>query len=80
MTPILPILFLGVALLYSMAGFGGGSSYIALLAISGLPAAGIPVLALSCNLIVASQGSFILGRAGHLRPQLLIPLLTGSIT
>lgn len=79
MTPFLPVLFLGVALLYSMAGFGGGSSYIALLAISGLPLAGIPVLALSCNLMVASQGSVILGRAGHLRAKLLKPLLCGSI-
>jgi uncharacterized membrane protein YfcA len=62
-----------------MAGFGGGSSYIAFLAISGLPVAAIPVLALSCNLIVSGQGSIILARNGHLRKRLLLPLLAGSI-
>lgn len=79
MTALLPVAFFAVALLYSMAGFGGGSSYIALLAISGLPLAAIPVLSLSCNLLVSTQGSFILARSGHLRLRLLAPLLAGSV-
>lgn len=62
-----------------MAGFGGGSTYIALLAISGLPLAVVPVLALSCNLIVSGQGSVALIKRGHARRSILVPLLVGSI-
>ncbi len=79
MSSLLPLVFFGVAVLYAMAGFGGGSSYIALLAISGLPLASIPVLALSCNLIVSTQGAIILARAGHCQRRLVIPLLAGSV-
>lgn len=62
-----------------MAGFGGGSTYIALLAISGLPLAAIPVIALTCNLIVSSQGSLLLIKRGHAKWPLLLPLLAGSV-
>jgi uncharacterized membrane protein YfcA len=76
---LLPIAFLGIAFLYSMAGFGGGSSYIAFMVIGGLPVASIPVLALSCNLIVSGQGSLILARSGKVNMKLLLPLLLGSV-
>ena len=79
MTYLLPVIFILVAILYSMAGFGGGSTYIAVLAISGLPLAVVPVIALTCNLIVTSQGSFLLIRKGHAQWPLLLPLLAGSI-
>ena len=79
MTLLLPLVFFGVAFLYAMAGFGGGSSYIAFLAISGLPVGAIPVLALICNLIVAGQGSLILAKGGHLKSRFLVPLLACSI-
>jgi uncharacterized membrane protein YfcA len=79
MSVLLPLVFFGIAFLYAMAGFGGGSSYIAFLAISGLPVASIPVLALSCNLIVSGQGSLILARTGNFRKDLLLPLLAGSV-
>ena len=76
---LLPVLFAAVAFLYAMAGFGGGSTYIALLAISGLPLAVVPVLALSCNLVVTAQGSWLLIRKGLAEWKLLIPLLSASI-
>ena len=76
---LLPPAFLGIAFLYSMAGFGGGSSYIALLAISGIPVASIPVLALSCNLIVSTQGSILLYRRGHFRLKWIMPLVATSV-
>lgn len=79
MVALLPVLFLCVAWLYAMAGFGGGSTYIALLAISGLPLTAVPVIALSCNLIVSGQGSLALIRRGHARRAILVPLLLGSI-
>ncbi len=76
---LLPVLFAAVAFLYSMAGFGGGSTYIALLAISGLPLAAVPIIALSCNLVVTTQGSYLLIRKGHANWKLLLPLLSASI-
>lgn len=79
MLPLLPVLFFFVACLYAMAGFGGGSTYTALLAISGLPLTAIPVISLVCNLIVTSQGSFRLIRKGHASWPILLPLLIGSI-
>lgn len=75
----LPIAFAGVAFLYSLAGFGGGSTYIALLAISGLPLATVPVIALTCNLLVTVQGSVMLIRKGYAHWRLIVPLLAGSI-
>ena len=62
-----------------MAGFGGGSTYIALLAISGLPLVAIPVVALSCNLIVSTQGSILLSKRGFAEWPILRPLLIASI-
>ena len=78
-TALLPILFLCVAWLYAMAGFGGGSTYIALLAISGLPLTAIPIVALSCNLIVSTQGSILLTKRGFAQWRILRPLLVASI-
>ncbi|MEO0510688.1 MAG: sulfite exporter TauE/SafE family protein [Verrucomicrobiota bacterium] len=76
---IFPIIFLAVAWLYAMVGFGGGSTYIALLAISGLPLTAVPVLALICNLVVSSQGSALLVKRGYAEWSILAPLLLGSI-
>ncbi len=47
---ILSILFFVTAILYSSVGFGGGSAYLALLLISGVPYFIFPILALSCNI------------------------------
>ncbi len=76
---VLPFLFVAVACLYAMAGFGGGSTYIALLAVSGLPLAVVPIISLTCNLIVTSQGSLLLARRGYARGAILRPLLLGSV-
>lgn len=50
------ISFALVALTYSLVGFGGGSSYIAILTMSGSDYRIIPVVALGCNLIVVAGG------------------------
>ena len=75
----LAILFLVVAALYSSVGFGGGSTYLALLLIWGIPYFIFPVIALSCNIIVVSGNCFNYIRAGNLNFRLLIPYLIGSI-
>jgi len=77
--PVLAILFLVTAILYSSVGFGGGSTYLALLLIWGVPYFIFPVIALSCNIIVVSGNCFNYIRAGNLNLRLLIPYLIGSI-
>ena len=76
---LLAILFLVTAILYSSVGFGGGSTYLALLLIWGIPYFVFPVIALSCNIIVVSGNCFNYIRAGNLNLKLLIPYLIGSI-
>ena len=73
------ILFLVTAILYSSVGFGGGSTYLALLLIWGIPYSVFPVIALSCNIIVVSGNCFNYIRAGNLNFKLLFPYLVGSI-
>ena len=76
---ILSILFFVTAILYSSVGFGGGSTYLALLLIWDIPYYIFPIIALSCNIIVVSGNCFNYIRAGHLNLKLLIPYLIGSI-
>ena len=76
---LLAILFLATAILYSSVGFGGGSTYLALLLIWGVPYFIFPVIALSCNIIVVSGNCFNYIRAGNLNLKLLTPYLIGSI-
>ena len=76
---ILAILFLVTAILYSSVGFGGGSTYLALLLIWGIPYSIFPLIALSCNIVVVTGNCFNYIRAGNLKLKLLIPYLIGSI-
>ena len=76
---LLAILFLVTSVLYSSVGFGGGSTYLALLMIWGVPYFIFPVIALFCNIIVVSGNCFNYIRAGNLNLKLLIPYLIGSI-
>ncbi len=76
---ILSILFLITAILYSSVGFGGGSTYLALLLIWDIPYNVFPIIALICNIIVVSGNSFNYIRAGNHNIKLLIPFLVGSI-
>jgi len=76
---ILSILFFVTSILYSSVGFGGGSSYLALLLIWGVPYFIFPLIALSCNIVVVSGNCFNYIRTGNLNLKLLIPYLIGSI-
>ena len=76
---LLAILFLVTAIAYSSVGFGGGSTYLALLLIWGVPYFIFPLIALFCNVIVVSGNCFNYIRAGNLNLKLLIPYLIGSI-
>jgi len=76
---LLALLFLVTAILYSSVGFGGGSTYLALLLIWGIPYFVFPVIALSCNIIVVSGNCFNYIRTGNFNFKLLFPYLAGSI-
>ena len=76
---ILPILFFVTAILYSSVGFGGGSTYLALLLLWDMPYYILPVIALGCNVVVFSGNSFNYIKAGNLNHRLLIPYLIGSV-
>ena len=76
---ILSIFFFITAILYSSVGFGGGSTYLALLLIWDIPYYILPIIALLCNIIVVSGNSFNYIRAGNHNIRLLMPFLIGSI-
>ncbi len=75
---IFPAFFL-TALFYALIGFGGGSSYLAFLALTPLPLYEVAAIALSCNLIVAGGGVWHFSKAGQVRWKMLLPFLVTSI-
>ena len=72
-------LFLVTASLYASAGFGGGSTYTALLVLAGTEFHLIPLIALSCNIVVVMGGVWRFHKVGALRIKPLLPFLIGSI-
>ena len=76
---ILSIFFFITAIFYSSVGFGGGSTYLALMLIWDIPYYIFPILALICNIIVVSGNSINYVRSGNLNLKLLTPYLIGSI-
>ena len=76
---LLACLFFLVALVYSSVGFGGGSSYLALLHWQGVAPPVLPVIGLSCNLVVSAQGFAQFARAGHFPWRRSVPFLALSV-
>ena len=76
---ILSIFFFITAILYSSVGFGGGSTYLALMLIWDIPYYIFPIIALFCNIIVVSGNSINYIKTGNLNLKLLMPYLFGSI-
>ena len=71
-------LFALVALVYASVGFGGGSTYTALLALSEIDYKLIPVISLLCNIIVVTGGSIRFVRAGYVTWRQVLPLMAVS--
>jgi uncharacterized protein len=71
--------FFVTALLYSAVGFGGGSTYNALLVLAGIDYRAVPVIALACNILVVSAGSWRFARSGHVDWRRTWPLFAASI-
>ena len=76
---ILTILFFITAILYASVGFGGGSTYLALMLIWEIPYYIFPIIALICNIIVVSGNSINFVKSGNINLKLILPYLIGSI-
>lgn len=75
---LVPLFFL-TAVLYASAGFGGGSTYLALLVLFGFSYAIIPQIALVCNLVVVTSGFVLFARSGHFSWRRGVPFVVLSI-
>lgn len=73
------LLFFIVAILYSSVGFGGGSSYLAILALTGIAFTQIRATALLCNIVVVSGNMWLFYRHKKLNWKKILPLITFSI-
>ena len=62
----LPPAFFGTALLYASVGFGGGSTYNALLALAGFDFRLLPIVSLCCNVVVVTGSTIRFARAGEM--------------
>lgn len=75
----LAALFFVTAALYAAVGFGGGSTYNALLVLNEVDYRLIPFIALSCNLIVVSGGIWRFHSENALPVRRMLPFLAASI-
>lgn len=71
--------FFVVAVLYSSVGFGGGSSYLAILALMLTSFFVIRSTALLCNLAVVSGSCYLYFQRGHLQLKKFLPFIITSI-
>ena len=76
---LLTIAFFVVATLYSSVGFGGGSSYLAILALVLTSFFAIRTTALLCNLIVVTGSCLLYYKNGHLHFKKFLPFVITSI-
>lgn len=68
-----------VAIIYSSVGHGGGSGYIAALALFSVAPAAFKPTALVLNILVSSIATFSFARAGHFSWRLFWPFAAASI-
>jgi len=76
---LLLLCILVVAILYSSVGHGGGSGYIAALALFSVAPAAFKPTALVLNILVSAVATFSFARAGHFSWRLFWPFAAASI-
>ena len=76
---LLVIVFFTISLVYSSAGFGGGSSYLAILTLISIPFTDIRMIALMCNIVVVCSSSYIFNKHKLLNISKSLPLVILSI-
>jgi len=72
-------LFFLIAIIYASVGFGGGSSYLAILALTGFGYIQFRAISLLCNIVVVSGGTYIFAKNGHYNWKKVLPLVVLSI-
>jgi uncharacterized membrane protein YfcA len=72
-------LFLVISFVYSSVGFGGGSSYLAVLTFYAFPFQEMKLTALVCNIIVVTGGTIIFIRHKQVNWEKVIPLVVVSV-
>jgi len=72
-------LFFVIAVFYASVGFGGGSSYLAVLALTTLAFTQIRATALLCNVVVVSGGTYMYIKNGYFNYKKILPLVLLSI-
>lgn len=75
----LPILFAVIAFVYASVGFGGGSSYLALLALAAVPFQEMRLIALICNVIVVSGSTILYVQKKEVDFRKILPLVALSV-
>ena len=77
----LPPAFFATALLYASVGFGGGSTYNALLSLAQFDYRLLPIVSLACNVVVVSGSTVRFARAGVVpwRRALLLALIAAPL-
>lgn len=78
-TPLLALLFFIVALVYASAGFGGGSTYLAVLALAGVEFMTMRSTALVCNLVVVGGSCWLFYRQKLIQLREVLPFALVSI-
>lgn len=76
---LLALSFFVTAILYAAVGFGGGSTYTALLVLVETDYRILPSIALLCNLIVVSGGTYRFARAGYIDMHRIAPWIVTSV-
>lgn len=76
---LLPLIFAVIAFLYSTAGFGGGSGYLAVLVLFGTGFIETRFISLACNLLVVSGSTWVYFRSGLFDRKKILPLVILSV-
>jgi uncharacterized membrane protein YfcA len=76
---VLSVAFFITALLYACIGFGGGSTYNALLILGDTDYRIVPLIALVCNIVVVTGGVWHFSRKKHLRIYRILPWILFSV-
>lgn len=77
--PEIILFFFFIALIYSSVGFGGGSSYLAILALYEMPFKEMRLIALICNIIVVLGGTINFFRHKQYSLKKILPIIIVSI-
>ena len=73
------LLFFTIAAVYASAGFGGGSSYLAVMSLFTIPMQTMRSTSLMCNIVVVLGGTYILWKSGYLNFKKILPLSIASV-